>query len=166
MSSAPSTRLPVQLRDAQSDDLDAVLTVMNRAFDPNFGEAWTRSQCSGILPLHGVMLVVAEDRDDRRTAGFMLMRCVADEAELLLLAVDPDFQSRGAGAGLVAHFVDRASGWGAHHLHLEVRQSNPAVHCYQRHGFTVAGRRRDYYHGPDGDPHDALTMVRMLPQII
>lgn len=161
MSSAPSQPPPPLLREARADDLDAVMTVMTRAFDPAFGEAWTRSQCSGILPMHGVSLTLAEDQR-ARIVGFMLMRLVADEAELLLLAVEPDDQRRGTGGELVRHFVERADQWGARRLHLEVRQSNPAVDFYRRLGFDPAGRRHGYYRGADGAPHDALTLVRML----
>ena len=49
-------------RERQFVDLDDVMSVMNEAFDPQFGEAWTRSQCAGILPMSGVSLMLAAIR--------------------------------------------------------------------------------------------------------
>jgi hypothetical protein len=34
---------------------------MTAAFPARFGEAWTRSQCAGILPMTGVRLMLAEN---------------------------------------------------------------------------------------------------------
>jgi ribosomal-protein-alanine N-acetyltransferase len=49
-------------------------------------------------------------------------------------------------------------------IYLEVRPSNPgAIHLYQRTGFRLVGRRRDYYPTFDGR-EDALVMRRELPR--
>ena len=145
-----------QLRRGGVDDLDDVMRIMNAAFPPCFGEAWTRSQCAGILPLHGVSLTIAEG--NHRPAGFSLVRAVADEAELLLLAVDPAEQRQGIGRALLHEFIASARSAGAHRLHLEVRDGNSAIGLYHHAGFMAAGRRRNYYHGPDGTVHDAVTL--------
>lgn len=139
-------------------DLDDVMQVMTAAFPAEYGEGWSRSQCGGILPLAGVRLVVARTAEGE-PAGFTLERAVADEAELLLLAVDPRFQSQGLGSLLLGHFVAAHRGGPAGQLHLEVRDGNRAVAMYQRCGFRVAGRRIAYYRGTDGNRHDAITMV-------
>jgi ribosomal-protein-alanine N-acetyltransferase len=130
---------------------------MGGAFQPCFGEAWTRSQCAGILPMSGVRLTIAEDSGE--AIGFSLMRSVADEAELLLIAVDPRRQNTGVGHALLDEFISAAHSMGAARLHLEVRDGNPAVNMYQAAGFVPAGRRRNYYHGPGGATHDALTLM-------
>ncbi|WP_118857661.1 GNAT family N-acetyltransferase [Sphingomonas mesophila] len=140
-------------------DLDDVMQVMSAAFSSEFGEGWSRSQCGGILPLSGVRLVVARDGDGA-PAGFTLERAVADEAELLLLAVAPRFQSCGLGSALLEQFIAAHAGGRITRLHLEVRDGNRAVGIYARAGFTPAGRRKDYYRGRDGSRHDAITMVR------
>jgi ribosomal-protein-alanine N-acetyltransferase len=153
--------MTVRLVPGESADLDAVMDVMTSAFDASFGEGWTRSQCAGILPLSGVLLMLA--RDERgRVQGFSLLRTVADEAELLLLAVGKKSQRRGVGALLLEHFIVHARRNGIRQLHLEVRDGNPAVAMYQAFGFNAEGRRRKYYTGQDGSQHDALTMAREL----
>jgi ribosomal-protein-alanine N-acetyltransferase len=137
------------------------MEIMAAAFDPRFGEGWTRSQCAGILPLSGVVLMLAHD-EHGAVHGFSLLRTVADEAELLLLAVAPEAQRRGVGTSLLHHFIDHARRAGARRVHLEVRDGNPAVAMYQALGFKAEGRRSKYYSGEDGSQHDALTMAREL----
>lgn len=160
MSSAAEA-ISVQLATGGSEDLDAVMDVMAAAFDPRFGEGWTRSQCAGILPLSGVVLMLAHD-DGGNVHGFSLLRTVADEAELLLLAVSPLAQRRGVGTSLLDHFIEHGRSSGIRRLHLEVRDGNPAVAMYQAFGFESEGRRPKYYSGQDGSQHDALTMAREL----
>ncbi|MCY7340086.1 MAG: ribosomal protein S18-alanine N-acetyltransferase [Sphingomonas bacterium] len=162
----PSARQPearqavaVTLRQGRGDDLDAVMEIMSSAFEASFGEAWTRSQCAGILPMAGVALRLASDERSRVT-GFSLIRSIAGEAELLLIAVSPAAQQRGIGRILVEDFISEAVMHGVHRLHLEVREGNPAIALYERAGFSTAGRRRAYYHGPGGETRDALTLAR------
>ena len=107
--------------------------------------------------MSGVALVLAEQGGT--ATGFALMRVIADEAELLLLAVDPSAQGRGVGRAMVNHFIASARAKGASRLYLEVRDGNMAVSLYNAAGFTPAGRRRAYYKGPAGERHDALTLV-------
>ncbi len=147
----------VRLRSGGADDLDAVMGIMTAAFRPCFGEGWTRSQCAGILPMAGVSLTLAEENES--VIGFSLTRSVADEAELLLVAVSPKARRRGIGSLLVDHFITHSRSGGAHRLHLEVRDGNDAVSLYRSAGFAPAGRRRNYYRGPDGDRYDAITLV-------
>ena len=147
----------ILLRSGEVDDLDAVMSIMHSAFSPSFGEAWTRSQCAGILPMHGVTLTIAEYEEE--PAGFSLVRAIEDEAELLLLAVTSYAQRRGVGQALLDYFIDTARGHGARKLHLEVRDGNPAVALYRAAGFIPAGRRRNYYHGPGGEAFDAVTLM-------
>jgi len=152
----------IRLADGKSTDLSAVMAIMNGAFSPRFGEAWTRSQCAGILPMAGVSLMLAYDNGSEQAVGFSLFRTVADEAELLLLAVAPEHQHRGVGRRLLEQFVEQARGSGASRVHLEVRDGNPAVQMYRRAGFQPAGRRRDYYRGSDGRQYDAITLAHSL----
>ena len=140
------------------DDLPEVMAVMEDSFDPRFGEAWTMAQCAGLLPMPGVWLTLA--RRDEAVLGFAMARLVADEAELLLLAVKNAGQGRGVGKILLEHFEDEAIGRGATRLHLEVREGNHALSLYERAGFGLVGRRRHYYCGQKGDRYDALTLAK------
>ncbi len=151
----------VHVEHGTSRDLDAVIGVMDAAFDERFGEGWTRSQCAGILPMPGVSLTVARD-DGGEVVGFALSRIVAGDAELLLLGVTPRSRRRGIGWTLLRQFLAAAQNEGVSRVHLEVRDGNPAVAMYRAAGFSVAGRRRKYYRGRTGGEFDALTLTRLL----
>lgn len=154
------TQSELRLVTATREDLDAVMAVMQCSFDPAFGEAWTRAQCAGILPMSGVELTIAWEGE--RAAGFTLSRSVLDEAELLLIAVVPTARGKGVGSALIRNFIKSNAKRGVHHLHLEVRDGNPAFDMYARHSFRIHGRRPNYYKGPSGQYCDALTMGRSI----
>lgn len=157
----PAIASEVRIERGRSSDLDAVMDIMNSAFGTKFGEAWTRSQLAGILPMEGVMLMLARNRDGG-TLGFSLFRTVADESELLLIAVQPDNHRCGVGRVLLDDFMNRARDDGVVRVHLEVRDGNPAVGMYRGAGFSPVGRRRNYYNAPDGRRFDAITLARQL----
>jgi ribosomal-protein-alanine N-acetyltransferase len=154
------TAAPPALRRGAVADLDEAMTVMDDAFDPEFGEAWTKAQCAGIMGLPGVWLTLARLED--APAGFSLARIVADEAELLLLGVRPACRRRGVAAALLRSVEADAATRGATKLHLEVRADNPAQALYDTAGFIVAGRRHGYYVGEAGQLFDALTLTKQI----
>ncbi|WP_425230471.1 GNAT family N-acetyltransferase [Sphingomonas sp.] len=148
------------LRTGSPRDIDAVEALMAQAFDPRFGEAWTRGQCMGVLAMPGVRLLLAYL--DEEPAGFAMTRLVIDEVELLLLATVPAQRRRGVAATLLRAMMAEAASEGAVSLHLEVRAGNDAVRLYTAHGFAKVGERRGYYRGKQGQLHDAHTYARQL----
>ena len=78
--------------------------------------------------------------------GFAVCMITLDEAELLLIAIAPEYQRQKLGSRLVQAVFSELSGQGVLKLFLEVRESNAAA-CgfYRRHQFEQAGRRKGYY---------------------
>ena len=152
----------ISIQSGSYEDIDAVMLVMDSAFGRQFGEAWTRSQLAGILPMTGVSLMLARQAHSGEAIGFSLVRTVEDEAELLLLAVLPACHRRGVGGRLLEQFLRQARKDGVARLHLEVRDGNPAIDMYRSAGFAPIGRRRNYYHGENGRRFDAITFVHQL----
>lgn len=156
-----STMIGIALRSGAVADLANVDRVMQAAFDPRFGEAWTHNQVLGLLAMPGVWLTIAELAGE--PAGFALSRRVLDEAELLLLATTPHLRRRGVAGALLRAVIADAGMQGATSIHLEVRSDNDAIKLYSSEGFMIAGRRRDYYRGQAGQTYDALTYRRTIP---
>lgn len=154
-----ATRI-LTLRHGDARDAAIVDELMASAFDPQYGEAWTRSQCLGVLAMPGVRLLLAFA--DEEAAGFAMTRAVADEAELLLLAVAVEQQRRGVGGTLLRAVIDECAAAGVATIHLEVRAGNDAVKLYHAAGFAKVGERRAYYRGRDGRGHDAHTYARRI----
>jgi len=93
-----------------------------------------------------------------RSNGFAMGRVVADEAELLTLAVAPEAQRAGLGTALLAEFETAATVRGARHAFLEVAEDNTAARAlYDACGWRPTGRRPGYYRGTD-----ALILTRSL----
>lgn len=140
---------------APDDDIDRIMAVMQAAFDPAYGEAWTRRQVEDALLIGNCYYRLAEVLGD--PAGFTLTRHGFEEEELLLIAVSPDFRRRGIGETLLRDCKADARLRGAKQLLLEMRSDNPAVHLYRQNGFLQIGTRKNYYRTPSGDRLDAIT---------
>lgn len=149
--------------DDSIGDLDDIMIIMEDAFDPQFGEGWSRSQCSGIMADRNSWATLVHMGD--RPVGFALSRMIVDEAELLLIATKREFRGGGAGKDLLNQVCRTAAAKGAKRLHLEVRDGNPAAKLYYAVGFERIGRRRNYYCGRNGERFDAITLAFMLDAI-
>jgi [ribosomal protein S18]-alanine N-acetyltransferase len=150
----------IRLVDGGVPDLDAAMTVMNAAFNPVFGETWSAPQFGGALSLPGAQMFLA--RRQTATVGFALTRRLLDEAELLLLAVRPEYTRKGIGRQLLDHVVEKLREVDVAFIHIEVRIDNPAIDFYERLDFIRVGLRRDYYRGIDGKYRDAITFKRRI----
>ena len=147
-----------------ADDIDRIMAIMQTAFDPAFGEAWSRRQVEDALLIgscHYLLTDVAQSPSDEHpaTVGFCLSRHGFGEEELLLFAVAPEYRGKGLGRRMLARFAADASARGAQRLLLEMRQGNPAESLYRHFGFAAVGKRRDYYRAPDGSRLDAITFA-------
>jgi ribosomal-protein-alanine N-acetyltransferase len=99
----------------------------------------------------------------QKPAGFILYRLVADEAEILSVAVKPGLRRRGIGKRLLQETLRHLYSEGAHGIHLEVEDSNPAaIALYKGMEFRESGKRSAYYVQGRESPAGALVMLRQL----
>ncbi|AHI26928.1 ribosomal protein S18-alanine N-acetyltransferase [Komagataeibacter swingsii] len=120
-----------------------------RAFPPT--HRWDAQAMQALLDMPGVSVVMAAGD----VPGFIMVRTLPDEAEILTFAVDPAWRRQGIGRGLLACCMRQAGAAGARTLFLEVAMDNaPAMALYRASGFVQVGVRRNYY--PDG--MDACVM--------
>jgi ribosomal-protein-alanine N-acetyltransferase len=144
------------IREGSIRTIEEIMPVMQTAFDPAFGEAWTADQSAGFLTLPGSILFVSDANNI--VSGFALARYVFEEAELLLIAVHPDHQGQGIGKLLIRKIIGWSKNNGVKTLFLEVRSGNQALELYLHSGFVKIGTRKDYYRGQSGEYHDAITL--------
>ena len=151
----------------QQETIDAIMRVMERAFDPFWREAWSRQQVADSFMLsttHALLLdakgAIAQNPED--TIGFVLSRHVLDEEELLLVAILPEYRGRKLGKRLIEHSAAASRGRGAARMFLEMRANNPAERIYRAAGFERIGMREDYYRTADGQKLDAITFGKDL----
>jgi ribosomal-protein-alanine acetyltransferase len=92
--------------------------------------------------------------------GFLIGRIVADEFEILNMAVSRAHRRSGIGSKLLETALEFSTTAGSARAYLEVRASNgPAIALYARCGFAECGRRDRYYRDP---VEDALLLSLCL----
>jgi [ribosomal protein S18]-alanine N-acetyltransferase len=129
----------------------AMATIHASAFPP--GARWGEEAFAAQLGLPGVFGLIDPE------GGIVLARVVAEEAEVLTLAVAAAVQRRGLGRGLLAAAMAEARGAGARRILLEVSAKNEAARAlYAGAGFGEVGRRPRYY----ADGSDALVLAAVL----
>ena len=94
--------------------------------------------------------------------GFAVFSIIADEAELLNIAIDKPYQKKGLAKTMLHDAILFLSSQGCAHLLLEVRASNDvARQLYTSLGFQQNGYRKSYYPSPEGR-EDAILMTLAL----
>ncbi len=144
----PAAPAPRPLRPA---DLDRAAAIEQATFpDP-----WSRDAFRHTLAGPSAFGFALDD-EGGALIGYGICTQVADEGEILNLAVDPGARRRGAGRRLLAAMLDFLESRGVREVFLEVRASNqPAIALYEASGFGRLGIRRGYYRRPT---EDAVTM--------
>lgn len=144
------------LQPLRVEDIPAVRAMV--AASPGAAQ-WSLEAYARLLEESSLALVLSEES---RTIGFIALRVIAGEAEILNLAVLPESRRRGCGSRLLAAAELHARSSGALSLFLEVRESNsPAIRFYENQGFVRTGLRPNYYR----DPAEAavLMMKKITP---
>lgn len=128
------------------------------------GSGWTarafereiRGESSRVVVLRAPF--AAADSGD--IAAYCVFRVIADEMELLSLAVRPQWRRQGLGRWLARRALTLAAEGGARNAFLEVRFGNaPARRLYASLGFAETRRRPAYYKNP---VEDAVVLARAL----
>lgn len=115
-----------------------------------FSMPWSENAISGELTNPLSLWIVAIEAG--KVVGYVGSQSVMGEADMMNLAVQPEYRRKGIGRGLVQTLVHRLSKNGVYSLTLEVRASNEtAITLYRNLGFAQVGRRPNYYTNPRED---------------
>lgn len=147
--------VPWQIRRARIADSDQIAQIEARSFtDP-----WPAEGVRAVLATRTVTSLVAES--GAHVIGYAIARDAAGVAEILDLAVSPEWRRVGVATGLLHALIETLVGSGIREIFLEVRESNcTAQALYRAHGFSPAGRRPRYYRKP---VEDAMLLKRSVP---
>lgn len=103
--------------------------------------------------------LVAMDND--RLAGYVGSQSVMGWADMMNIAVDPEYRGKGIARQLISELICKLKQNDVSCLTLEVRASNiPAIGLYEKIGFSEVGRRPGYYRNPK---EDALILRKEWP---
>ena len=112
-----------------------------------FNDPWSENSIASELDNALSLWLVAMDGDT--VAGYVGSQSVLDGADMMNIAVHPDYRRQSIGRTLVLALCDALQAKGIRFLMLEVRQSNaPAIALYEQLGFEQVGLRPNYYRNP------------------
>ena len=115
-----------------------------------FSMPWSENSIRYELTNPLALWLVAVDGDV--VAGYVGSQSVMGEADMMNLAVSPDYRRQGIGGMLVKQLVEELTANAVSSLTLEVRASNTgAIELYNKLGFAQVGRRPNYYKNPKED---------------
>ena len=133
------------IRPFTSDDAPFVAALAKETLP----EPWSE-QALRTLPSFARFFVSYDQ--DGRISGFCGLYLIADEGQIMEVAVAPDHRRRGIARDLLSHMIQDARAAGAVRFSLEVRSQNQGAQAlYASLGFTVTATRRRYYKNPDDD---------------
>jgi ribosomal-protein-alanine N-acetyltransferase len=139
-------------RTAEGSDVGAIAALEAGIFGR---EAWSETQVADELSAPAHAVVVAER--DRLVIGYGCSSVAGDVADLLRIAVAPEFRRTGVASELLEALQEAVTG--ADRMLLEVASSNvDAQAFYAAHGYAEISRRRRYYASGD----DAVVMAHRL----
>lgn len=115
-----------------------------------FSAPWSENSIASELSNPLSLWVVAMDGEV--LAGYVGSQSVMGEADMMNVAVAPDYRRQGVAEGLISKLITLLTKNGVHSLTLEVRASNaPAISLYEKLGFVQKGLRKNYYRNPRED---------------
>ena len=115
-----------------------------------FSAPWSENAVASELtnPLSCWLVAV----DGEKVCGYVGSQAVLGEADMMNIAVCPDYRRQGVARSLVEQLIAELKNAGNYQLTLEVRISNaPAIALYEQMGFVEVGRRPKYYAKPTED---------------
>ena len=123
-----------------------------------FSDPWSENSVASELKNPLSLWLVAVDGET--VAGYIGSQSVLDGADIMNVAVHPEYRRQGIGRDLVQALATALRENGIQILMLEVRQSNaPAIALYEKLGFRQVGMRPNYYRNPK---ENALIMRKEL----
>jgi ribosomal-protein-alanine N-acetyltransferase len=146
-------RAGATIRAFRPSDAAALTSILR---DSREAANWTQASYRQWMNSPGAVAFVSSG--DGRVTGFLIGRQVADEAEVLNLAVAPLDRRRGEGGALLGAAMEEFRARGVSRVFLEVRESNAkGIAFYEKRGFFKTGRRAGYYR----DPEEAAIVMEM-----
>ena len=146
---------PLNLRDLSERDVPLLKQIEEKAYE--FG--WSKGNFVDALNENYVAKALI---NDSVMVGYYFWQKVLDECHLLNFTIARERQRRGLGNWMLSQLLASLRTKSITAIYLEVRPSNgTAVSLYSKFGFSIIGRRKNYYPGKESR-EDALVMKRTI----
>lgn len=125
----------------------------------SFHEPWSEKMIAEEIHLCNPTNIIIKDRRDDTIIGYVFSRIIDDTVEILRIAVKSEYKGAGFASLMINEIVERSRSLSIKSMILEVSCLNePALRLYQKNGFIIEGRRKNYYKNGE----DALLMRRLI----
>lgn len=129
----------------------------------SFAYPWQEADFEQLFVAPETVADGAIEAKEEYLTGFVLSRIVAGEAEILTIAVAPEWRRRGIATSLLKPHLDGLAASRVNRLFLEVDVGNIAARAlYANFGFELVGERKAYYRTAGTEMAAALIMRRDL----
>lgn len=150
-------RGPLHLRAATAADAPSLAKLHAEGFHI----AWDAGEFERLLADRLSRSLVATAGPAGSIIGFVLLRGVKPETEILSVAVSRGQRRKGAGRALLERAFSLLAVEGFQTVFLEVEEGNTAaLRLYERLGFHEIARRKGYYRTISGAAATAIVMQR------
>ncbi|MCP5245587.1 MAG: ribosomal protein S18-alanine N-acetyltransferase [Burkholderiales bacterium] len=150
-----TTQLNPSVREMRESDLTRIILIEREIFL----FPWSPANFADSIQ-SGYLCRVMEDNNS--ILGYSIMMIGPDEAHILTLGINPQWQNKGLGRKLLNYLFELARENNAKSMLLDVRESNHgAAKLYKQLGFEQIATRKGYYPAMCGR-EDALVMRLML----
>ena len=132
------------IREADIQDCGKLAELHEQGFD----HPWSEDEIAATLSGKGVTCFMSYIRGTGMAypRGFLIVRSVADEAEVLSIAVASKYRKRGIGRSLLDHTIRHLHSARVRRLILEVSENNEmALKLYRSLRFEQISERKAYY---------------------
>lgn len=133
---------------------EADVPIVSRIEEETFSMPWSAKDFLEMIQCEYAYYVVAKEADE--ILGCCGIRNMCGDGEITNVVVKDACRRKGIGEIMVRGLMEQSRELGVRNYTLEVRESNHAAIClYEKLGFTVEGRRKNFYERPR---EDALIM--------
>ncbi len=124
-----------------------------RIHDAAFSNGWSEKQLADLLAFKHNYVI------KQSGSCFVLFQILAEECEVITMAVVPDAQGQGSGAQLLEEMLGVCRESGVKKVFLEVSEVNKKARClYEKFAFAEYNQRKAYY----ADGQNALLLQLQL----
>jgi ribosomal-protein-alanine N-acetyltransferase len=124
-------------------DVPAVINMEQAAYQAHWPKRNYQHELAQVSCAHYFVMCADSPIRIVGAGGYWLL---ADEANIMTIAIHPMWQKRGLAARLLSYLIQQAMAQQAEGVTLEVRPSNQAaLALYQKFGLVEVGRRLRYY---------------------
>lgn len=156
------TPAPSVIEEAKDRDFTNLAEIHHQGFS----KGWTDGEFAKLLTSKNYFCLVARKKGqaDKPPSAFIMIRKVADEAEIITIATKKSARRKGVARQLLEAAIRKLQADRITSLFLEVDENNTAaIGLYRKLGFKKISERKGYYTSSDRDnPTTALVMQIVL----